>query len=262
MIVLRTPKGWTGPDVVDGVQVRGTWRAHQVPLSGVKDNPEHLAMLEDVAAVVPAGGAVRRRRRARPSWSAGPTPSGDLRMSATPARQRRSAHPRPRPARLPRLRRRRRRRPATVARRVDPQARRDDARRLPRQPRPLPAVLPGRDQQQPARRRVRGVRPRVHGAGHRRRRRPVPRRPGDGGAVRAQLPRVAGGLHPDRAARLVRDVRGVRHGERVADHPALQVAAGGRQPAVAREGARASTSCSPRPRGATTTTASATRARA
>ncbi len=46
MIVLRTPKGWTGPDVVDGVQVQGTWRAHQVPLAGVRDDPEHLALLE------------------------------------------------------------------------------------------------------------------------------------------------------------------------------------------------------------------------
>jgi len=45
-IVLRTPKGWTGPKVVDGVQVEGTFRAHQVPLAGVRENPEHLAMLE------------------------------------------------------------------------------------------------------------------------------------------------------------------------------------------------------------------------
>ena len=46
MIILRTPKGWTGPKLVDGEVVEGTWRAHQVPLSGVKENPEHLAMLE------------------------------------------------------------------------------------------------------------------------------------------------------------------------------------------------------------------------
>ncbi len=45
-IVLRTPKGWTGPKVVDGVRVEGTFRAHQVPLSEVRDNPEHLRMLE------------------------------------------------------------------------------------------------------------------------------------------------------------------------------------------------------------------------
>ncbi|WP_370424025.1 phosphoketolase [Streptomyces sp. QH1-20] len=47
MIVLRTPKGWTGPAEVDGLPVEGTWRSHQVPLSGVRDNPEHLRQLED-----------------------------------------------------------------------------------------------------------------------------------------------------------------------------------------------------------------------
>jgi xylulose-5-phosphate/fructose-6-phosphate phosphoketolase len=46
-IVLRTPKGWTGPKVVDGVQVEGTFRAHQVPLGRVREDPEHLAMLEE-----------------------------------------------------------------------------------------------------------------------------------------------------------------------------------------------------------------------
>jgi xylulose-5-phosphate/fructose-6-phosphate phosphoketolase len=47
MIVLRTPKGWTGPKEVDGLPVEGTWRAHQVPLSEVRDNPEHLAQLDE-----------------------------------------------------------------------------------------------------------------------------------------------------------------------------------------------------------------------
>src|SRR3989441_11375129 len=46
MIVLKTPKGWTGPKVVDGEQVEGTYRAHQVPLSAPRTNPEHLAILE------------------------------------------------------------------------------------------------------------------------------------------------------------------------------------------------------------------------
>jgi xylulose-5-phosphate/fructose-6-phosphate phosphoketolase len=45
-IVLRTPKGWTGPSVVDGQPIEGTFRAHQVPIDQVKTNPEHLAMLE------------------------------------------------------------------------------------------------------------------------------------------------------------------------------------------------------------------------
>jgi len=46
MIVLRSPKGWTGPKVVDGVPIEGTYRAHQVPLSETRTNPEHLKMLE------------------------------------------------------------------------------------------------------------------------------------------------------------------------------------------------------------------------
>ncbi|MGZ8822014.1 MAG: phosphoketolase family protein [Aeromicrobium sp.] len=47
VIVLRTPKGWTGPEEVDGVQVEGTWRAHQVPLSETRTNPHHRELLED-----------------------------------------------------------------------------------------------------------------------------------------------------------------------------------------------------------------------
>jgi xylulose-5-phosphate/fructose-6-phosphate phosphoketolase len=47
MIVLRTPKGWTGPKFVDGKPVEGTWRAHQVPLSQPANNPEHLRLLEE-----------------------------------------------------------------------------------------------------------------------------------------------------------------------------------------------------------------------
>ncbi len=45
MIVLRTPKGWTGPKVVDGVKIEGTFRAHQVPLAEVRTKPDHLALL-------------------------------------------------------------------------------------------------------------------------------------------------------------------------------------------------------------------------
>src|SRR5687768_234631 len=47
MLVLRTPKGWTGPAEVDGKPVEGTWRAHQVPLAGVRDNADHLRQLEE-----------------------------------------------------------------------------------------------------------------------------------------------------------------------------------------------------------------------
>ncbi|MFF4128031.1 phosphoketolase [Microbispora rosea] len=47
MIILRTPKGWTGPREVDGLPVEGTWRAHQVPLTDVRDRPDRLEYLEE-----------------------------------------------------------------------------------------------------------------------------------------------------------------------------------------------------------------------
>ena len=47
MIVFRSPKGWTGPKEVDGLKTEGFWRAHQVPLSGLAENPAHLRMLEE-----------------------------------------------------------------------------------------------------------------------------------------------------------------------------------------------------------------------
>ncbi len=46
LLIMRTPKGWTGPREVDGVPVEGTWRAHQVPLAGVRESPEQLRRLE------------------------------------------------------------------------------------------------------------------------------------------------------------------------------------------------------------------------
>jgi xylulose-5-phosphate/fructose-6-phosphate phosphoketolase len=47
MIVLRSPKGWTGPKEVDGLKVEGFWRAHQVPIANPRGNPDHLQLLED-----------------------------------------------------------------------------------------------------------------------------------------------------------------------------------------------------------------------
>ena len=84
MIVLRTPKGWTGPKIVDGLPVEGTWRAHQVPLAEVRTNPEHLRQLEEWLRVLPAGGAVRRRRRGRGRTCRRCAPTGDRRMGANP----------------------------------------------------------------------------------------------------------------------------------------------------------------------------------
>ena len=82
-IVLRTPKGWTGPDVVDGVQVQGTFRAHQVPLSGVRENPDHLKMLEDWLRSYDPGTLFDDNGALLPEIAA-LAPDGDKRMSATP----------------------------------------------------------------------------------------------------------------------------------------------------------------------------------
>ncbi len=83
MIVLKTPKGWTGPRFVDGLPVENTWRAHQVPLSGVRDNPEHLAQLEEWLKSYRAHELFDPEGRPVASLDAD-RPDGDLRMSANP----------------------------------------------------------------------------------------------------------------------------------------------------------------------------------
>ena len=83
MIVLRTPKGWTGPKEVDGLPVEGTFRSHQVPLAEVRTNPEHLAQLEEwmrsyrPEELFDEAGALRAEITAL-------APEGELRMSANP----------------------------------------------------------------------------------------------------------------------------------------------------------------------------------
>ena len=82
-IVLRTPKGWTGPKVVDGKPVEGTFRAHQVPLSNVTTNPEHLAMLEAwMKSYRPAELFDDRGRLVQALAEL--APAGDRRMGANP----------------------------------------------------------------------------------------------------------------------------------------------------------------------------------
>jgi len=83
MIVLRTPKGWTGPKEVDGHKVEGTWRAHQVPLAGVKENPEHLRQLEEWLRSYRPETLFDERGRLIPELRA-LAPTGTRRMSANP----------------------------------------------------------------------------------------------------------------------------------------------------------------------------------
>jgi xylulose-5-phosphate/fructose-6-phosphate phosphoketolase len=83
MIVLRTPKGWTGPKVVDGLPAEGSFRSHQVPLSDIRNRPEHLAQLEEwlrsyrPEELFDSAGALRHELAAL-------APSGERRMSANP----------------------------------------------------------------------------------------------------------------------------------------------------------------------------------
>jgi len=82
-LVLRTPKGWTGPRTVDGVQVEGTFRAHQVPLPKVRENPEHLRQLE--AWLRSYRPELRFDAQGRLAAElAGLAPAGDRRMGANP----------------------------------------------------------------------------------------------------------------------------------------------------------------------------------
>lgn len=82
-IVLRTPKGWTGPRIVDGVQIEGTFRAHQVPVAEVKTNPEHLAILEQWMRSYRPEELFDEAGRLRPDIAA-LAPVGERRMGANP----------------------------------------------------------------------------------------------------------------------------------------------------------------------------------
>jgi xylulose-5-phosphate/fructose-6-phosphate phosphoketolase len=83
MIVLRTPKGWTGPKEINGHKVEGSWRSHQVPFSDVRTNPAHLQLLENwmrsygPEELFDASGRLRPELRAL-------APQGHRRMSANP----------------------------------------------------------------------------------------------------------------------------------------------------------------------------------
>jgi xylulose-5-phosphate/fructose-6-phosphate phosphoketolase len=83
MIVLRTPKGWTGPKLVDGLPVEGTWRAHQVPLGEVRERPEQLRMLEEwMRSYRPQ--ELFDERGAPAAELSELAPAGERRMSANP----------------------------------------------------------------------------------------------------------------------------------------------------------------------------------
>ena len=83
MIVLRSPKGWTGPAEVDGHKVEGFWRAHQVPMADVTTNPPHLQLLEDWMRSYKPEELFDENGRLIPELKA-LAPQGTKRMSASP----------------------------------------------------------------------------------------------------------------------------------------------------------------------------------
>jgi xylulose-5-phosphate/fructose-6-phosphate phosphoketolase len=83
MIILRTPKGWTGPKFVDGKQVEGTWRAHQVPVADMQTKPEHIKILENWMKSYRPEELFDENGRLIPELAA-LAPQGDRRMGANP----------------------------------------------------------------------------------------------------------------------------------------------------------------------------------
>src|SRR6266542_7070539 len=83
MLVLRTPKGWTGPKEVDGLPVEGTWRSHQVPVTDVRENPDHLRLLEEWLRSYRPEELFDEQGRLAPELAELP-PKGERRMSANP----------------------------------------------------------------------------------------------------------------------------------------------------------------------------------
>jgi xylulose-5-phosphate/fructose-6-phosphate phosphoketolase len=83
MLILRSPKGWTGPKEVDGLPAEGNFRSHQVPFADVRQNPAHLALLDEWLRSYRAGELFDETGRLRPDLRA-LAPRGDRRMSANP----------------------------------------------------------------------------------------------------------------------------------------------------------------------------------
>src|SRR6266511_2434410 len=83
MLILRTPKGWTGPKEVDGLPVEGTWRSHQVPLADVREHPERIVQLEEWLRSYRPEELFDEHGTLVPEL-AKLGPSGDHRMSANP----------------------------------------------------------------------------------------------------------------------------------------------------------------------------------
>ena len=246
MIVLRTPKGWTGPKEVDGKPIEGTWRSHQVPLADVRDNPEHLRLLEEWLRSYRPEELFDDERRARRRELARARRRGRAPHEREPARQRRRAAARPRrcptsattPSTVDE--------PGTTLERGDARARRVPARRDRARTRTTFRLF-GPDET--ASNRLGAVfevdRPRVGWP----RRLPTDEHLAPDGRVmevlsRAPLPGLARGLPADRPARPLQLLRGVHPHHRLDVQPAREVAEGDARASRGGGRSRRSTTCS------------------
>ena len=238
MIVLRSPKGWTGPKEIDGHKVEGSWRSHQVPFSDVRGNPANLQLLESWMRSYKPEELFDADGRLLPELQ-GAGAGGAAAHERQSARQRRAAAQGAEAAGFPRLRGGRGAGGQGAAREHQA-AGRVPARRDARQHDELPRVRPRRDRVQPPAGDLRGEQEDVDGrsaAGGRRRRRARARRAGDGDALRAHAGRLARRLSADRPPRLLPHLRGLRARRRLDVQPARQVARHLQEPrAVARLG--------------------------
>ena len=262
MIVLRSPKGWTGPKEVEGHKVEGSWRSHQVPFSDVRENADAPPAARELAARATSPRSCSTRRAAERRNCAALPPKGTRRMSANPhanggllrkdlklpdfrdyavdvAHAGKVLHENTKP--LGEFLRDVMRDNMTTFRVFGPDE--TASNRLQADLRSEQEDLDG-----------------GHAAGGCRRRRARARRARHGDAVRAHAARLAGGLSADRAPRLLPHLRGVRPRDRLDVQPARQVAGHLQEPrAVACARSLRRTSCCRRRSGARITTASRTR---
>ncbi len=83
MIVMRTPKGWTGPKEIDGKKTEGSWRSHQVPMGEMHEKPDHIRALEEWMKSYRPEELFDSKGSLKPELASLP-PKGDRRMSANP----------------------------------------------------------------------------------------------------------------------------------------------------------------------------------
>ena len=225
MIVLRTPKGWTGPKEVDGQQDRGPLALAPGAAGRAREPARPPRGARGVDAQLPARGALRRRRPARPraarararratgAWARTRTPTAGSCCAACGC---------PTSATSPSTSRRRARRPGRPRACSAASSARSCGATGPR--RTSGMFAPGRERVEPPAGAVRHDRQDVAGARAARRRGPRRRRTGHGDPLRAHLPGLARGLPADRPARAVLVLRGVHPHRRLDVQPARQVA--------------------------------------